>query len=75
MLIVIILQIIELLLRERKLMSIKISQRFCVIKRRIVRAYNKMFAIIKKNYNNNIFMNALIKNVRRVVYMRKEIEQ
>ena len=61
--------------RERKLMLIKISRQFCVIKRRIVRVYNKMFAIIKKNYNNDIFMNALIKNVRCVVRVRKEIEQ
>ena len=34
-----------------------------------------MFAIIKKNYDNNIFMNALIKNVHHVVRVRKEIEQ
>ena len=60
--------------RERKLMSIKISQRFYIIKRQIMRAYDEMFAIIKKNYNNDIFMNALIKNVRRVIRMRKKIE-
>ena len=60
--------------RERKLMSIKISRQFYIIKRRVVRAYNKMFAIIKKNYNNNIFMNVLIKNVRRVARVRKEIK-
>ena len=34
-----------------------------------------MFAIIKKNYNNDIFMNVLIKNVRRVIRVRKKIEQ
>ena len=56
-------------------MLIKISRRFHVIKHQIVRAYNEMFAIIKKNYDNNIFMNALIKNARRVVRVRKKIEQ
>ena len=40
-----------------------------------MRAYDEIFAIIKKNYDDNIFMNVLIKNVRRVVRMRKEIEQ
>ena len=55
-------------------MSIKISRQFCIIKRRTVRAYNEIFAIIKKNYNDNIFMNALIKNIRRVARVRKEIE-
>ena len=56
-------------------MSIKISRRFRVIKRRIVRVYNEMFAIIKKNYDNDIFMNALIKNIRRVARVRKKIKQ
>ena len=53
----------------------KISRRFRVIKRRIVRAYNEMFAIIKKNYDDDTFMNALTKNVRRVARVRKKIEQ
>ena len=61
--------------RERKLMSNKISRRFCVIERRIMRAYDEMFAIIKKNYDDDIFMNVLIKNVRRVIRVRKKIEQ
>ena len=56
-------------------MSIKISQRFRVIKRRIMRAYNEMSAIIKKNYDDDILMNALTKNVRRVVRVRKKIKQ
>ena len=60
--------------RERKLMSNKISQRFRVIERRIVRAYDEMFTIIKKNYDDNIFMNALTKNVRRVARVRKKIK-
>ena len=46
-----------------------------MIKRRIVRAYDEMFAIIKKNYNDNIFINVLTKNVRRVVRVRKKIKQ
>ena len=56
-------------------MSIKTLQRFRVIERQIVRAYNEMFAIIKKNYDDNIFMNALTKNICRVVRVRKKIEQ
>ena len=51
------------------------SDRFCIIERRIMRAYNEIFAIIKKNYDDDIFMNTLIKNVCRVAYMRKEIKQ
>ena len=61
--------------RERKLMSNKILQQFCMIERWIVRAYDEMSAIIKKNYDDDIFMNALTKNVRRVARVRKEIEQ
>ena len=53
----------------------KISRRFCVIKRRVVRAYDEMFAIIKKSYDDDIFMNALTKNARRVARVRKKIEQ
>ena len=56
-------------------MSNKISRRFRVIKRRVVRVYNEMFAIIKKSYDDDIFMNALTKNVRRVARVRKKIEQ
>ena len=46
-----------------------------MIERRIVRAYDEMFAIIKKNYDDDIFMNALTKNVRRVARVRKKIKQ
>ena len=53
----------------------KISRQFCVIECRVVRAYNEMFAIIKKNYDDDTFMNALTKNVRRVARVRKKIEQ
>ena len=61
--------------RERKLMSIKIPRQFYMIKRRVVRVYNEMFAIIKKNYDDDIFMNALIKNIHCVARVRKKIEQ
>ena len=33
-----------------------------------------MFAIIKKDYDNDIFINTLTKNVRRVARVRKKIE-
>ena len=46
-----------------------------MIKRRVLRAYDEMFAIIKKNYDNDIFMNALIKNVHHVARVRKKIKQ
>ena len=40
-----------------------------------MRAYDEMFAIIKKDYDDDIFMNALTKNVCCVARVRKEIEQ
>ena len=52
----------------------KISRRFRIIEHRIVRAYDEMSAIIKKNYDDDTFMNALTKNVRRAARVRKEIE-
>ena len=56
-------------------MSNKILRRFRVIERRIVRAYDKMFAIIKKSYDDDIFINALTKNARRAARVRKKIKQ
>ena len=40
-----------------------------------MRAYDELFAIIKKNNDDDIFMNALIKNVCRIIRVRKKIEQ
>ena len=34
-----------------------------------------MSAIIKQKYNDDIFLNVLIKNVRRVIRMRKNVKQ
>ena len=64
-----------MLSRERKLMLIKISRYFQIVKRRAIRVYNEMSTIVKENYNDEIFINALIKNICRAVRMRKEIEQ
>ena len=63
------------MLRERKLILIKISQCFQIVKRRAIRVYNKILTIIKEKYDDNIFLNVLIKNARYVVRMRKKIEQ
>ena len=53
----------------------KISRYFRIVKQRAIRVYNEMSIIVKKKYNNDIFLNALIKNARRVVRMRKNVEQ
>ena len=54
-------------------MSIKISRRFRVAERRAIRAYNEMSAIVKKEYDDDILLNALAKSARCVARMRKEI--
>ena len=56
-------------------MSNKILRRFKIVERRAIRVYDKMSIIIKKKYDDNIFLNALTKNARRVVRMRKKIKQ
>ena len=56
-------------------MSNKISQRFRIVEQRAIRVYNEMSIIVKKKYDNDIFLNALIKNIHRVIRMRKEIKQ
>ena len=61
--------------RERKLMSNKISQRFRIVEQRAIRVYNEISTIIKKKYDDDILLNALIKNARRVVRMRKNVKQ
>ena len=61
--------------RGRKLMSNKISRRFRIAERRAIRVYDEMSAIVKKKYDDDILLNALTKNARRVVRMRKKIEQ
>ena len=47
---------------------------FRIVKRRAIRVYNKISINIKKKYDDNIFLNALIKNVRRVVRICKNIK-
>ena len=39
-----------------------------------IRVYNEMLIIVKKKYDNDILLNALIKSARCVVRMRKNIE-
>ena len=56
-------------------MSIENSQHFRIVKRRAIRVYDKMSTIVKKEYDDDIFLNALTKSVRCVVCMRKNVEQ
>ena len=56
-------------------MLIKISRRFRVAERRAIRVYDEISTIVKEKYDDDILLNALTKNARRVARMRKKIEQ